>query len=327
MGLTASDICDLQQWQVKLTRSLPLRFLKNQRPESDLLMPFLELFKQHVPSTPVITEAIPEDELPGLAVGKVWRYHAVPEGIKLILLGEILAALNGAVSVGEETWRNRWQQLPLAPELTIFISPQCPFCPQMVRRLIPLTIVPPQALITLIDASLFLETARQFEIKAVPTLLVNGVYRLTGAFQVDELLDLLEKADPAQLPAAFLERMLTDGQAARVAEMMLAHGAIFTNFLPLLTHPEINVRLGAMVAVEAIGEVDPVLAASVLPWLWQEYPQHEMAVQGDILYLIGEWGDSSWLPVLEAALVDTEAAELRESLEEALTKIAQKSAN
>jgi hypothetical protein len=176
----------------------------------------------------------------------------------------------------------------------------------------------------LIDASFFTELARKNEIKAVPTVIVNGVYRLTGAFQLGDLLDLVEKTDPAQLPASVMERMLTEGQAGVLGAFMLEKGLIFPNFLPLLIHPEINIRLGAMVVMETVGEEKPLLTAGALPWLWQEYCTNEMPVQGDIIYLIGEWGDGTWTRPLETALGRASDPELRETLVEALEKIHEK---
>ncbi len=321
MALAEADKRYLENWQVQITRPLILRFLQNQRPEGDLFVSFLESFKKIAPQVPVMTESIPETELPGLALGEGWRFHAIPEGKKLEMLGEIFLALDGQAPALSPAVQSRWEKLPLAPELTIFIAPQCPFCPQMVRQLIPLTVTPPKAGVTLIDASLFTELSREHEIKAVPTVIVNGVYRLTGAFQLSDLLDLAEKTDAAQLPAAVLERMLTEGQAGVLGGFMLEKGLIFPNFLPLLIHPEINIRLGAMVVMETVGEEKPLLTAAALPWLWQEYGTSEMPVQGDIIYLIGEWGDGTWIKPLETALAGAVEPDLRETLEEALEKI------
>ena len=242
------------------------------------------------------------------------------------MLGEILLALDGQGQALSPAIKSRWEKLPLAPELTIFIAPECPFCPQMVRQLIPLTVTPPRATISLIDASLFTELAREQRIKAVPTVIINGIYRLTGAFQLPELLDLAEKADPAHLPVSVLERMMVEGQASVLGDFMLEKRVIFPNVLPLLIHPEINIRLGAMVALEMVGEKNPDLVAAILPRLWERYPGSDIAVQGDIIYLIGEWGSGTWIQSLEAVREETDKPELREAVDEALENIQAKEA-
>jgi hypothetical protein len=240
------------------------------------------------------------------------------------MFGEIGLALGSQAPGLAPAVKNRWEKLPLVPDLTIFIAPQCHFCPQMVRQLVPLTVTPPKAAITLIDAMLFTELARENGIKSVPTVIVNGRYRLTGAFQLAELLDLAEKTDPAHLPVSVWERMMQEGQAGVLGDMMLAQGVIFPNVLPLFKHPEINIRLGAMVALETVGEARPELIAAILPKLWQEYAGSDLAVQGDIVYLIGEWGDGAWIRTLEEAEAETSQPELQEALEEALAKLRDK---
>ncbi len=321
MAFTESDRQTAANWQEKLSFRHTWRFLQNNRPESALIAEFLKSFQELFPKLSIKTEVIPETELPGLVLGESWQFHAVPAGKKLEMLGEILLALDGQGQALSPAVRSRWEKLPLAPELTIFIAPDCPFCPQMVRQLIPLTVTPPKAAISLIDAALFTELAREQSIKAVPTVIVNGIYRLTGAFQLPELLDLAEKADPAQLPLSVLERLMVEGQAGVLGNFMLEKQVIFPNVLPLLLHQEINIRLGAMVALETVGEKHPDLVAALLPRLWQEYPGRDLAVQGDIVYLIGEWGNGGWIKPLAAAREETDKPELQEALDEAMENI------
>jgi hypothetical protein len=302
-------------------RVQPLVFLKNQRAETSLFREFLETCQELVPELTVTTEVIDDTELPGLRLGENWRFCAVPEGKKLEMLGEILLAQHGQGQELSQAVKDRWEKLPVAPKLILFIAPQCPFCPQMVRQLIPLTVHAPKADIDLIDASLYYEIARNHAIKAVPTVIVNELYRLTGNFQVFELLDLAEKTDPAHLPVAVLERMMVEGQASVLGDMMLAKQNIFANVLPLLLHPEINIRLGAMVALETVGEERSDLITEILPRLWENFRESELAVQGDLIYLIGEWGDKTWMEALTALRAESGEPEVQEALDEALEKI------
>ncbi len=327
MVLAGADERFLLSWQDKLVHPIMLRCGRNQRPESQLLAEFVADWQRLLPRLPVKIEEIPDTELPGLFLGDRWRFCAVPTGVKLELFGEILLALNGQAPALAPNWQERWQKLPLAPELTIFVAPQCPFCPQMVRQLIPLTVTTPAATVTLIDASLFADRARAQDIKAVPTVIVNQLYRLTGAFTLGDLLDLAEKADPALMPTSILERLMQEGQAGLVGELMLAQGRLFPNFLPLLWHPEINIRLGAMVALETVGAKHPEVVAACLARLWEELPRSDPAVQGDLIYLLGEWGEGSWLERLTALKQEISDPEVVEAIEEAVAKLREKEGN
>ncbi len=321
MTFTASEMKYLHGLQARLSKPLTLRVGRNERPESKLVADFGQALAAALPQVKVVTEDVPAAELPGLVLGEGWRWHGVPEGAKLELLAEMLLAVAGQGPELPPEVRSRWETLPLAPALVMFIAPQCPFCPQMVRQLLPLASARPVPGLAVIDASLFLETAREYEIKAVPTVIVNGVYRLTGAFTLTDLLDLAGKTDPSQLPEAVLERMLQEGQAILLGGLMLAKGAIFEKVLPLVRHPEINVRLGVAVALETVGEDRPDLVAGILPRLWEMYAGSDLSARGDIAYLIGEWGDGRWREPLAAARAAADEAELQEALEEALAKI------
>ncbi len=325
MILTASDEAHLLTWRRQLTELPRLRLARNQRPESGPLAAFLDDWQRLLPGAAVQTEEIAATELPAILVGETWRFHAVPSGSKLQVFTDILLALNGRPVPLPPVLAEGWGRLPLAPALTIFVAPHCPHCPQMVRQLIPLTLARPAALVSVIDAELCGAEARREQIKAVPTLIINGIYRLTGAFQLTELLDLAAKTDPAHLPTPVLERLLQEGQAGVVGEAMLAAGTVGANFLPLLWHPEINIRLGAMVALETVGGARPDLVAALLPALWQQMGQSETAVQGDLVYLIGQWGDASWLAPLEQARRSAVDADVVEATEEAMATIRERS--
>ncbi|MGQ9921707.1 MAG: thioredoxin family protein [Desulfobacca sp.] len=321
MTFASADEQYITSQRSKIPGSLTLRLARNHRPESAALAAFVAAWQRLVPEVPVWPEDVPETAQPGFLIGEKWRFHAVPTGSKLELFLEILQTVAGPPPDLAPSLRERWEKLPIAPELTIFVAPQCPFCPQMVRQLMPLSVANPAATVTLIDVSLFIEEARRQEIKAVPTVIVNDLYRLTGAFRLADLVDLAAKADPALLPTPILERMMQEGQAGVVGEMMLAQGQIFANFLPLIKHPEINIRLGAMVALETVGGARPELVAAILPALWQEVGGSDTAVQGDLIYLIGEWGEGRWLQSLAAARQEAADPDVREALDEAVEKI------
>lgn len=317
-----ADARRLAAWATRLSHPPRLVFLANGRPESRLFQPFLETLRQQVPQLAWTREDVPDTELPGLAIGEVWRFHAIPEGRKLKYLEDIIFSLDGQPVTLPPEVATRWGRLPLPSDIKVFIAEQCPYCPQVLPRLLPLGQASPPARIQLIEAPVFLDLVRQLEIKAVPTAIINGLYRLTGVFSLEELLTLAEQTDPAQMPTALLAQMLKEGQAGDVGELMAARKQIFPNFLPLLLHPELNIRLGAMVAWETVAEACPELIPAVLAWLWEQLPtQEEVAVQGDIYYLIGEWGDRSWLEKLAQMQKTVTEPDLQESLAEALARI------
>jgi hypothetical protein len=103
---------------------------------------------------------------------------------------------------------------------------------------------------------------------------------------------------------------------------MQTHGAIFPAFVELLTHPQWPLRLGAMVAMEALVESDPTLAGTVVPLLMERFSALDEAAQGDALYVLGEAGDRETLALIQALPLDGAGDELRQAAREAAASIA-----
>ena len=129
--------------------------------------------------------------------------------------------------------------------------------------------------------------------------------------------------DPSKLSVLSLQGMFDEGNASGVAQMMIDSGKIFPAFLETLIHAKWPVRLGAMVAFEAIVEKNKSLAARVIPPLWEHFKSTDDQVQGDIVYLLGESGDASVIPKLKSVLNGPHDPEVKEASLEALEKFEQ----
>jgi HEAT repeat protein len=163
--------------------------------------------------------------------------------------------------------------------------------------------------------------AQSNQIRSVPTLLLDEQFRWTGSFRLEEVVEIMTNRDPAKLGSSSLERMLKEGNAAQLAEMMLDKEEMFPAFLDLLIHKKWPVRLGAMVAMEEITDRNPELAAQVIDPLWERFHQVEDPVKGDIIYILGESGDYKIAPRMEMILSGEYHAEVKEAAGEALEKI------
>ena len=102
---------------------------------------------------------------------------------------------------------------------------------------------------------------------------------------------------------------------------MLERGEVFSGVLDLAAGDLFSLRLGAMVALETVGELDPALARTALEPLWERMADASLPVRGDVLYLIGELGDDRWRPRLETLLKGSKEPELREAIQDALVSL------
>ena len=198
-----------------------------------------------------------------------------------------------------ETQREWLMQMPLPAEIRLYIAPSCPFCPSALQQWVTLARAGRQLRLVVIDGALFPEIARQDNIQAVPTLVIDRRLRWAGRIPVNAVLEQLATRDLSRLGSEALNGLIKEGLADQVAQAMVAAGRLFPSIFDLLTHPKWPARLGAMVVMETISASDSGLAAEALPVLRQRYDQLEDAVKGDVLYIIGETGDHRMAPFLK----------------------------
>jgi hypothetical protein len=256
-----------------------------------------------------------------LGIGPRLRYHAVPLGKEL---GPFLTALSSdPVQLSElgPPVRGVIEKVDLPSFLQLFVTQQCPLCPLTVQQLLPLPAASEHIRLAIIDGTLFPEVAEQYSIRSAPTLLLDEQFRWTGSVPLQELVQMISDRDPANLGAGSLESMLKEGNAFRVAQMMLERDEVFSALFGLLVHEKMFVRLGAMVVMEMIADQNAALAAQVIAPLWERFPHVPDQVKGDIIHVLGEVGDKSVISKLEVVLSGQFADEVKEAAREALEEI------
>ena len=80
-------------------------------------------------------------------------------------------------------------------------------------------------------------------------------------------------------------------------------------------------RLGAMAAFEEIIRKDPELAANITDPLWDRFEQAIEPMQIDILYLIGDAGTDSSIPLLESVIQGNHREHVKDTAREAIESI------
>jgi HEAT repeat protein len=115
--------------------------------------------------------------------------------------------------------------------------------------------------------------------------------------------------------------MLKEGNASRLASMMLEREEIFPAFLGLLLSKSWPVRMGAMVVMEELAESNPALARRTIGPLWDRFDEADDAVKGDLLYVFGELKSAETLPRLREIQAGPSAADVREAAAEAVEKV------
>jgi hypothetical protein len=298
--------------------------MSNHSQSSDI-QKFGEILSHLVPSLIIKNERTDDDsELPAIVIGNSLYYHAVPMGREL---DPFLTALKMSVNAGEHKLTDLKQnlsELTSAASFDIFIALHCPFCPVTVRAMIPLSFMSNLIRISVIDAGLFPDLALARGVRSVPMVFLDQSFSWTGEVDINEIIRVVENRDPTLLSTESLKKMLHEGFAWKVAEMMATKGLVFPNFIELLVNSKWTVRLGAMAAVEEMIFRNPALGAQLEKFLWQKLPDLEDPVKGDMLYILGETGNRKTVSTIESILKESVSKDIQEAAQEAINTIIQR---
>lgn len=305
-----------------LTREIKIGLTVSEHPQGQVLREFCDNLVQLVPKIRITREDGSPQQPPQIMIGNGLRYQAVPNGLEMQPFAEALAAIDSNSLQLTEPIKDQLKLNDLPATLIAFIAPQCTFCPQVIRELIPLAMADIGVQLIVIDGTLFPGIAQRHKIQSVPTILLDEQFRWTGSVPLNEIVDAICTRDPALLGATSLESILKDGQAGHLAAMMLDAQLIFPGFYALLTHDKWPVRLGAMVVMEEIALKAPGIAAEAVTPLWERFEGVTDQIKGDILYLFGEINDRKVTPWLGEVIKGAYDDEVKEAAGEALEKLA-----
>jgi hypothetical protein len=319
----AQDQADLiRRWNDELSNAMTLEIVRTRDNRWEAMAAFCEELAALAPKVTVRQVKSDDDAQPAIRLLPNLQFHGVPSENELEPFLEIAAAISQG-----PTRRNfcvqELEAIDLPAELALFVAPQCTHCPGMVRRVAPLALSNHLIRLSIIDAALFHEKAGKHGIRSVPTLVLDGKFRWNGTVPLVDITRMILSRNPADLSESAILSFLQEGEAGKVAGMMIEHQTVFPALIDLLTHEKWPRRLGAMVAMENLAEEDPSLAARAAPSLMDRLDHLTEDVKGDVVYILGEIGGPDLLPALRkiAAAAGKDSPELAEIAAEAIERI------
>lgn len=324
MSLTATDREILAQWHWEHNKPASFVMLEARDERMPRFRIFAEEFKALASQIQVTVDQGADGDPPSFHLGTAFRYVMIPSGGELKPFLELLSSLmsgGGAQDDLSEATRNRLNEIPFPADIKLYVTPQCPHCPTVLRRVQGLVLANPLLHLTVIDGSLFPEMAVQDAVRSVPTLILDGHFRWTGLPDMEEFMETLITRNPSQLSPRALKDFLKEGNAGRLAAMMVLQNVVFPAFPDLIVHPEWSVRLGALVTMEEVAEQNLELARQVLPELLKKLDGLDTTIKGDVVYLLGLLGTDASIPTLKALLNGERNSSLREVIVEALENL------
>ena len=317
------DEAIVKKWKNEIRHAVRMRLSLTEDEQSKMFREYCDHLMRIAPQIRIENDAEEDAVAPTIRIGKNIRYQALPLENELEPFLSVLSDSPASVNRIAASLQDQLDKIKVPAFLKAYITPTCPFCPAAVKQLLSIAQANESIQLTIIDAFLFPEMAEADHIQSTPTVFLDDQFRWTGSIQLLEVLDMVVNRDPSKLSVLSLKGMFDEGNALGVARMMIDSGKIFPAFLETLVHAQWPVRLGAMVAFEAIVEKNKSLAARLISPLWEHFKSADDQVQGDIVYLLGESGDANVIPKLKSVLDGPYDPEVKEAALEALEKLEQ----
>lgn len=151
-------------------------------------------------------------------------------------------------------------------DLMLFVEPGCQACPHQVRAVATVALASAHVGLEIVDVSLEPELAAQYEIRAVPTTVVDDELVMVGVIPAPELAwRLVERQGPEAEKMVF-GALVGSGRHADAAER-LADGRAADAFLELWGANGLEGRLALLHVVEQALLLDPALLEDLEPRL------------------------------------------------------------
>ena len=157
------------------------------------------------------------DKIPAVVLpagdGRWLKYYGFPGGQELLTLVETIVDLSRGERLLTDEVRKRLRKLKKDVLIQVFVTPSCPYCPQMARLAFHMALESPHITAEVIEAQEFPELSQRFKVRAVPTTVVSatggpafnaaGNITIPGAVPDTALMDIIERAgQPAGLAEA-----------------------------------------------------------------------------------------------------------------------------
>lgn len=307
----------ISSWNEQLNHSVKLELVLTDHAEGKQIEAVGQALEQTAPNLSI--ERVKADTgLPGFRIKENILFSAFPLQKEFDPFMEALSFLDGSLPELPENVRQDLDAVSMPVMLKLYIALACPHCPAMVKTVIPLAVHCKNIFLEIIDGSLFTEKAQADNVLSAPCLILDDDFRWTEYVDSLEITDMLTQRDPSRLGARTLKTILENGDAEWITDQMVEKGLVFESFYKLLLHETWSVRLGAMVVVEDLGERAPEIAASMCPVLIDAFKKHDISIQGDILYALGEAGSEETLDWIKNVLPTLEHEDLIDAAKDAM---------
>lgn len=245
-----------------------------------------------------------EDGPPTIEIQPNLRYMALPNGREMVPFLQILLSRSRGEVLLSPRSLSALETFITPTRFEVLMSPACPHCPGVVGVVNQLALASTYVEASIIDVTLFADYGQKYGIRAVPTVVIDEQDQLAGAISEDLLVDRLANSDPSSFHPDSFKKIIKEGDAERLAGMMVADGDLYSGSLELLADSDWSVRMGMMVVLEEVAERNPDMVRRAYPYILDLLEHEDDNQRGDTAYLLGLIGDASVKDRLRVLLND-----------------------
>ena len=119
------------------------------------------------------------------------RYYGLPAGFEFSVLVETILMVARGTTLLEPQVVEKVQQLTVPMNIKVFVTPTCPYCPQMAFLAMELAFLRDNITAEVIEAEEFPELSLQYNVRGVPRTVVNDSLIVDGAVPPEMFIDQL----------------------------------------------------------------------------------------------------------------------------------------
>jgi thiol-disulfide isomerase/thioredoxin len=216
------------------------------------------------------------------------------------------------------------QNLTKETELLLFIGPGCPSCPHQVRSVATLALASEKVSVEIVDATREPELAAQYDIRSVPTTVVDDELIMVGVIPAGEMAwRILEREGPEAEKVVFAA--LVESERFADAGERLSDGRATQAFVELWSRSTLESRMGLFLVAEEALDWNPEGLDALVPLLIEGLEGDGPISQdptriGDTADLLGQIGHPDARGILENLIRDPNE-EVAEAAADALAEL------
>ncbi len=204
-------------------------------------------------------------------------------------------------------------------EILVFTAEGCPNCPHTVRAATALAAANSMVTVEKVDATENAELASRYQVRSVPTAVVNGDLTIIGVVTQEELAQhIVELLGPGAENSIFIS--LVKSGRLDDATARLVDGRGISAFAELWNESTLEGRIGLSLTAQNAVDIDPGSLDALVELILPSLETENAARRGDTADLLGAIGHSSAKPELERLLGDGHP-DVAEAAEDALASI------